>query len=191
MNIPSILAAGDSASWPDMPFSSAGKMISAMDYTLMYCLRGTGSVLDLNATANGSGWKTSITSTQSAALNVTAADVSWYWNAYATKSGERILAGEGVIKLKVNFAALSTAYDGRTQAEKDFDAVKAEVTSRISGGATLEYSIGNRQLKKEPIAELIKLQDRLRGEINRQRATQRIANGQGNPGKVMVRFGRV
>jgi hypothetical protein len=190
MNSPSLLAAGDSASWLENPFPANGKTISALDYTLMYCLRGTGAALDLNGVTNGSGWKFSLTTVQSAALNATAANVMWYWNAYASKSGERVLAGEGQITIKPNFASLATSYDGRTQAEKDFEAVKAEITNRISGGATLEYSIGNRQLKKEPIAELIKLQDRLKTEINRQRAAQRIANGQGNPGKVMVRFRR-
>lgn len=192
MNIPFTLAAGDSANWYDVPLTLAtGRQISALDYTLMYCLRGAGVALDLSAVVNGSGWKTAITTAQSASLNATAASVNWYWNAYASNSGERILAGEGQIIIKPNFATMSTSFDGRTQAERDYDAIKSEISNRISGGVTSEYTIGNRHLKREPVAELLKLRDRLGAEINRQRAAQRIANGQGNPGKVMVRFGRV
>ena len=191
MNIPAQVAAGDSMSWADFPFTSSdGRSINSADYALSYSLRGPGAVLDLNATSSGSGWKTAMSTTQSAALNTGAANAVWFWQAYASKTGERILAGEGSLVVKPNLAALTGTYDGRTQQEKDLEAVRLEISSRINGGATVEYSIGSRQLKKEPISELIKLEDRLKMEVARQRTAQRVANGQGNPGKVMVRFSR-
>ena len=189
MNIPSKLTAGDSASWSDVSFSTPdGRAISAMDYTLSYSLRGPGAPVDLSSVANGSGWKTSLTTAQSTPLNPTAAAVTWFWQAYATKSGERVLAGEGSITIKPNLAALTGTFDGRSKAEQDLAAVKQEISNRISGGGTIEYSIGSRQLKKEPVSELLKLQDRLQMIVNRERTAQRVANGLGNPGKVMVRF---
>ncbi len=189
MNIPPTLAAGDSSHWSDPSFRTGdGRSITSADYTLSYSLRGALAGVDLAAAANGGGWVTSITTAQSAALNTAASNAIWYWQAYATKAGERVLAGEGTLNVKPNFAALTGVFDGRTQEEKDLDAVKAEISNRVTGGATLEYSIGSRNLKKEPIAALVALQDRLGMVVNRQKAAQRIANGQGNPGKVLVRF---
>jgi hypothetical protein len=189
MNIPLILAAGDSASWTDTSFRTGdGKTVSSGEYSLSYSLRGGGAGVDLAAIASGAGWSTSISTEQSAALNTSASNAIWYWQAYASKAGERVLAGEGTLTIKPNFADLTGTFDGRTPAERDLDAVKAEISSRINGGATLEYSIGTRSLKKEPIAALMALQDRLQMAVNRQKAAQRIANGQGNPGKVLVRF---
>lgn len=189
MNIPPTIAAGDSVSWTDTNFrTSDGRGVTAGAYALSYSFRGAGAGVDLAAVAAGAGWKTSMSTAQSAALNTSAANVIWYWQAYAMAAGERILAGEGSVTIKPNFSALTGVFDGRSQAEKDYDAVKAEISNRVSGGATLEYSIGNRNLKKEPIAALLVLQDRLRMEVNRQKAAQRIANGLGNPGKVFVRF---
>lgn len=189
MNIPPTLAAGDSASWKDTSFrASDGRTVSSSGYSLSYSLRGGTIGVDLASTPDGAGWVTSVTTAQSAALNTSANSVTWYWQAYASKAGERVLAGEGTLSVKPNFAGLSGVFDGRSPAERDLEAVKAEISSRISGGATLEYSIGSRNLKKEPIAALMALQDRLQMTVNRQKAAQRIANGQGNPGKVLVRF---
>lgn len=189
MNIPPTLAAGDSASWADTSFRTGdGRTVSSPGYSLSYSLRGASAGVDLASTPSGAGWSTAITTAQSAALNTTAGNVIWYWQAYAAKGAERVLAGEGSLTVKPNFAGLTGTFDGRTPAERDLDAVKAEISSRISGGATLEYSIGSRNLKKEPIAALMALQDRLQMTVNRQKAAQRIANGQGNPGKVLVRF---
>lgn len=189
MNIPPNFVAGDSVTWNDTNFTTSdGRSVTSSIYGLSYSLRGAVTGVDLGAVANGAGWKTSVTTAQSAALNTGSSNVVWYWQAYASKASERILAGEGSIVVKPNLSALTGVFDGRSQAEKDLDAVKAEISSRISGGATLEYTIGNRQLKKEPIAALLVLQDRLWMQVKRQRAAQRIANGLGNPGKVFVRF---
>ena len=189
MNIPPTIAAGDSASWTDTNVRAGdGRNLVSSAYSLSYSLRGAAAGIDLQSTPSGAGWSTAITTAQSAQLNTSASNATWYWQAYVTRPGERVLAGEGTLIVKPNFAALNGVFDGRTQEERDLDAVKAEISSRISGGATLEYSIGSRNLKKEPIAALMALQDRLRMVVNRQKAAQRIANGQGNPGKVLVRF---
>lgn len=189
MNIPSTIAAGDSVTWADTNFmSSDGRSIASGTYALSYSLRGALAGVDLVSVLNGAGWTTALSTAQSAALNTSANNAIWYWQAYASAAGQRILAGEGTVTVKPNFSSLPGVFDGRSQAEKDLDAVTTEITNRVSGGATLEYSIGNRQLKKEPIAALIVLQDRLRMDVNRQKKAQRIANGLGNPGKVMVRF---
>lgn len=187
MNVFGSLAAGDSASWTDQAFTDTnGVRYDPSGYALTYEFRGPSTGLTLTAVVSGPNWVTSITTAQSALLT----PGKWYWAAYASKTGVRVEAGRGVSTITENIAAQSTTavYDGRSQSEKDLDAVNAEITSRVSGGATLEYTIGNRSLKKEPIAALETLRARLARVVRRERAAQSIANGQGNPRRVGVRF---
>ena len=64
----------------------------------------------------------------------------------------------------------------------------AELTARVSGGLTLEYTIGSRSLKKEPTASLMALEQRCLRIIARERNAQAAANGLGNPKRLGVRF---
>lgn len=192
MKIPAALTAGDSATWTDIAFTDAvGNAINSASYTLTYALRGPTSAAnaDLTAMVNGTGWTTAITPTQSAALNTGAAAATWYWQAYATKTGERVTAGEGTLYVRPNLAGISSAaFDGRSPSEKILAAIETEITARLTGGATLEYTIGNRSLKKEPMTTLVQLRSTYRMVIARERNAQAIANGLGNPQKMGVRF---
>ena len=190
MRIPTTLIAGDSATWVDLAFKDAsGYPVSAPDYALSYALRGPGTALDLTGTASGNGWSFTLTPAQSAALNTQAAVATWYWQAVATKTGVRLTAGDGTMVVKPNLVALnSVPFDGSSQAEKILTAIENEVQARITGGATVEYTIGTRSLKKEPMAELIKLRQTYRNIVARERRGQMIKNGLGNPGRVGVRF---
>jgi hypothetical protein len=193
MNIPSLIIAGDTASWIDNAFAdSANAPVDSTAYTLTYSFRGSipaGNV-DVTAVVSGNGWKTSLTSAQTAAMNTGNGSVTVYWHAVATKSGARVTAGNGTLFLKPNIAALQTnvAFDGRSQAEIDLAAVRTEMTARISGGATLEYSIGNRSLKKEPMAALMEMEQRCLRIVAREKRASSAANGLGNPGRTSVRF---
>ena len=67
MNIFSTLISGDSATWNDGAFSDAQGKRYDSSYTLQYSLRGP-VALTLTAVANGLGWTTTLTPTQSATL---------------------------------------------------------------------------------------------------------------------------
>lgn len=194
MRIPSVITAGDTASWVDLAFAdNQGATVDSGSYTLTYSFRGSlvaGNV-DIAGTVSGTGWKVSLTSVQSAAMNTGATQLTCYWQAVATKSGARVTAGTGTLLVKPNLAGLATgaAFEGRSQAEQDLTAIRAEMTARISGGATLEYTIGNRSLKKEPMAELIVMEQRCLRIIAREKRAAAAANGLGNPGRIGVRFG--
>ncbi|MBQ0934641.1 hypothetical protein [Ideonella paludis] len=193
MNIPPIIAAGDTVWWLDRAFTSAaGGLIASPDYVLTYSLRGpvqSGNV-DINGVADGGGWKVTITADQSAALNATATPNVWYWQAVATKGQERVTAGGGTLKVTPNIAGLPTngIFDGRSKAEQDLAAVRAEISRRISGGATVEYTIGQRSLKKEPMSALVEIEERCLRIVARERKASAAANGLGNPGRLGVRF---
>lgn len=184
MNIFSTLASGDSATWTDDLFTNTqGKSYDSSAYALSYEIRGPVK-LTLTAVASGSGWKTSITTAQSATLT----PGTYYWAAYAAKTGERVTAGTGTFVVTQDLVKASQNYDGRSQEEKDLQAIKDEISARVSGGLTLEYTIGNRSLKKEPLTTLLELKDRYERLVRRQREAEMVANGLGNPRRVMVRF---
>lgn len=193
MKIPAIITAGDSATWIDDPFNdNQGNGVSSGAYTLGYSFRGpsgTGGV-DLAGTTSGSGWQLTLSTAQSAAMNSGATAQTWYWQAYATKSGVRITAGEGTLYVKPNLVGLtvSTTFDGTSKAEQVLAAIEAEILARTTGGMTLEYTIGNRSLKKEPATTLLALRSQYRLIVSRERRAQSIANGLGNPGRIGIRF---
>lgn len=192
MNLPSFITAGDSAAWLDYPFTDAlGASVDSSTYALSYSLRGPvdAAKLDLTGTASGTGWQFNLTTAQSAALNTVPTPAHWYWQAYATKSGVRLTAGEGTLVVRPNLAAISGAtFDGRSAAEQILSTVETAIQARINGDMVTKYTIGSRSLEKEPMANLLQLRDRYRTIVSRERKAQAIKNGLGNPTRLGVRF---
>lgn len=188
MNFPSEFFAGDTLTWRDKQTrDSLGNSIQSSDWTLTYAVRGAVN-LTLTASADGTGWITTATATQTATLNTGNAPVVVYWQAYVTKGSDRITLGSGQSNVKPNLSAQTAGFDGRSQAQKDLDAVTAEISARINGGSTIEYTIGNRSLKKEPTSSLIAMQNRLKYLVMKEQRAADIANGLGDPRAVFVRF---
>lgn len=184
MKIPSEIIAGDSSSWLDCQTSdNLGNPIDS-SWTLTYQLRSAALTLALTAVANGTGWKTTISTTQSATLT----PGIYYWQAQASKGSDRVTLGAGQITVVQDLTTATTGYDGRTQSELDLDAVQAAMRAMISGGAVAEYAIGGRSLRKIALADLRALESQLKARVNRERKAQKIANGEGNPNNVFVRF---
>ncbi len=194
MKIPAKITAGDTVSWTEDATAAAdGTSIGSADYGLSFSFRGTGSGINVTGSASGTGWQLSLNATQTAAMNTTGALAQWYWQAYATKTSDstRRQVGDGRLIVLPNFAALTdNAFDGRSQAEKNLAAIETEINARITGSLTVEYTIGNRSLKKEPMTELLKLRSNLRLQVARERAAQSAANGLGNPSVAGIRFTR-
>ncbi len=179
--------------WVDTPFAdNQGNNVDS-SWTLTYSFRGSIAAAGIDAVgvATGSGWTTTVTPAQSAAMNTGGLPLIWYWSAWALKAGVRHTAGDGTLQVKPNLAALtagSSTYDGRSVAEQTLSAIETEISARATGGMTVEYTIGNRSLKKEPMAALIALRTTYKGIVARERRGQQIANGLGNPTRVGVRF---
>lgn len=184
MNFPSEFFAGDTLTWRDKATrDSLGNPIQSSEWTLTYALRGAIN-LTLTASADSTGWITTATSTQTATLTAG----TYYWQAYVTKSAQRITLGSGQCTVKPNLSTQAIGYDGRSQNQIDLDAVTAEISARVSGGSAVEYTIGNRSLKKEPMANLIQMQNRLKYLVMKEQRAANIANGLGDPRAVFVRF---
>lgn len=180
MTIPAYFVAGDTVSWLVAP---QGERTSAT-WNLSFALRGT-QVLTVVGVAEGNGWRVTLGAAQTAALP--AGEYSWQQS--ITSGDDRFTVAQGRVTVQANIAAQSVGYDGRTQVEKDLAAVQAEIRARVSGGASLNYTIGSRSLAKEPISALMALESKLKGDVAKERMAQRLANGIGSPRSVFVRFG--
>lgn len=190
MNIPAEIRAGDTIKWRDNAGRDAfgNPVSSGAGWVLTYYLRfnHNNEGATVVGTSFGNGWEFNIAQATSAAFDAG----QWYWQAEATKSGEHITLGAGQLKVlaSLSYAGNASAFDGRSQAQKDLDAVQAAIRALISGGVVKEYSIGNRSLKKYELADLLTLEGTLKAEVKREQAAQLMANGLGNPHNLFVRF---
>ena len=189
MNIPSEIRAGDTVKWRDVASRDVfGNAITSSTWTLTYYLRfnHNNEGATVVGTAYGTGWEFNIPQATSTGFDAG----TWYWQAEATKSGEHITLGAGQLTVlaSMSYAGNPSAFDGRSQAQKDLDAVQAAVRAMISGGAVAEYSIGSRRLKKMELADLLALESSLKAEVKREQKAALIANGLGNPHNLFVRF---
>ena len=189
MNIPKKIYAGQTIKWRDDGFvGPLNESITSGDWTLTYYLRydQTHEGHRVAGTSYGTGWEFTISATDSAAFDAG----NWYVYAEATKDSEKFPLGTARVEV---FASLTytgsepAAFDGRTQAEKDLDAVTAAIRAIIADKAS-EYSIGNRTFKRVAMADLQMRLNRLNAIIVRERKAAMIANGLGDPHSLYVRF---
>lgn len=190
MNIPATIRAGDTVKWRDVAGrDTLGNAISSGGgWTLTYYLRfnHANHGATVVGTTYGNGWEFLISQATSAGFDTGI----WYWQAEATKSGEHVTLGAGQLEVlaSLSYTGNPGAFDGRTQAQIDLDAVQAAIRALISGGVVREYSIGNRSLKKYDLTDLLALESTLKATVKREQAAQLQANGLGNPHNLFVRF---
>lgn len=163
-------------------------MIDSGSWSLSYYLR-TNTATDgatVVGTAYGTGWEFAIAAATSVAFDAG----QWYWQAVATKTGSTVTLGSGQLTVlrSLSYTGTPGAVDGRSQAQQDLDAVQAAIRAIVAGGVAKEYTIGNRNLKKYDMADLLQLEAKLKAEVKREQMADLIANGLGNPHNLFVRF---
>jgi hypothetical protein len=189
VKIPSQIRAGDTIKWrDDAGVDNLGNAITSATWTLTYYLRfdHNNEGATVVGTAYGSGWEFVISQATSAAFDAG----QWYFQAEATKSGEHVTLGAGQFEVlpSLSYTGSPTAFDGRSQAQKDLDAVDAAIRAIVTGGVVRQYSIGNRSLSKYDLSDLLALQSQLKAQVIREQKAEAIANGLGNPHNLFVRF---
>jgi hypothetical protein len=191
VNIPATIRRGDTVKWrDDAGRDNLGNPISSgAGWALTYYIRFNRNNHGATAvgTAYGQGWEFTLSSATTDGFH---ADDTGYWQAVATKAGEKITLGAGQFQVDENlyYTGTPAAVDDRSQSQKDLDAVQAAIRSMISGGAVAEYSIGSRRLKKMEMSDLLALESSLKAAVKREQAAQLHANGLGNPHNLFVRF---
>jgi len=188
VNVPSSIRAGDTVRWRDVAgIDNLGNIVGSADYELTYWLRynAASEGASVVGTAYGTGWEFTIAANVSSGFDAG----TWYWQAIASKAGSVITLGAGqlIVQSVLSYAGTPGAFDGRTQAQIDLDAVQAAIRAIVSAGAK-QYSIGSRSFTKLDLGELMERESRLKAEVKREQMASLIANGQGNPHNLFVRF---
>ncbi len=172
----------------DASVDAFGNAVTSGTWALTYYLRtNTASEgATITGTAYGQGWELTITAATSAGFDAG----QWYWQAIATAGSEKLTLGAGQLDVlaALNYAGSPGAFDGRSQAQQDLDAVQAAIRAMIAGGAVQQYSIGSRNLTKMRLESLLQLEAKLKADVKREQAAELAANGMGNPHNLFVRF---
>lgn len=194
MAIPPSITSGVDAVWTDAETVDVfGEAVTSTTHTLVYYFRlnSVGEGVTATSVAYNSGWKTTLSA---AVTGTMSPSDSWYFQAIATNISDSttIEYSRGQIEVQASLAYAGTpgAFDGRSQAEQDLDAVKAAIRSLINGGAVAEYRIGNRNLRRYDLSELIELESRLKSIVAKENKAKLIASGLGDPHNLYVRFNR-
>jgi hypothetical protein len=190
MNIFQTLVQGDSGTWSDDPITLPdGRQVDAASgWTLKYALRGPVG-LDLTAVADGTSWKTTISTTASAALT----PGTYSWSATVSNGSERMTVGSGQAEITPDLSALSSssAYDGRTAAQKALAACETAMsTFNATGGRVKKYEIAGRTMEFQTIGDLLELHSFWKAKVMAEGTADALANGEGNPRNLYVRFQR-
>jgi hypothetical protein len=192
VNIPQKIQAGTTAIWvDDATVDIFGAAVDNTTYSLTYYLRANtaGEGVTVASVAYESGWKTTLVAATTSGMDAG----TWYFQAVATKLSDASVLelgrGSFTVEASLTYSGTPGAFDGRSQAQKDLEAVQAAIRTIISGGGVSEYRIGNRSLKKYDLTELLALESRLKADVVREKKAEMIANGLGNPTSLFVRFG--
>lgn len=179
MNEPTTITAGDSASWTEsLPDYSASD-----GWALSYVFRsGTQAAVTVNATGSGSEHSVSLSTT----VTTPWASGEWYWQSYATKSGQRKTVGSGRIQVKPNFAG-SGNFDPRSRVKRTLDAIDACIEGTADRDERM-LSVEGFSLELRSVAELLSLRSTYVSLYQQEVNAERVAAGLGNRRKILTRF---
>lgn len=188
MNIPKQIYAGTTVKWRDDGATGPlDESITSADWTLTYYLRFNHAHEGhtVAGTSYGTGWEFSISATDSAGFD--AGD--WYFYAEASKGSEKFTLGSGRLEVFASLAYTGQpdAFDGRTQAEQDLDAVTTAIRQIVSDKVK-SYTIAGRSFTKIDMPDLVLRESQLKAIVARERKAAMIANGLGDPHSLYVRF---
>jgi len=185
VNIFNKIQQGDSATWLDDAGIVNNVRYDSIGYTLKYELRGPGAPLTLNAAASGTGWSTSINTTQSEAL----APGLWWFAAYYMATGVRVLAGEGEITITPDISLAGANFNNLSTAEVALKAAETALgTFNSSGGKIKRYQIGGRSMEFATVPEILQVINYWKVIVINEQTAKKLANGQGDPRRIYVGF---
>lgn len=150
--------------------------------------RAAGSALTFTASASGDDHQINV----SAATTASWPSGDYTCGAWVSKSGERYVIDSegGQVTVKPDPSALTSGSDTRTKAEIALAAIDALIQGKATQGDE-QYRINGRELKSYPLPDLLKLQQRLRNDVDGERAAAGLLplyGGQGGPRRILVRM---
>jgi hypothetical protein len=162
INEPEEFAPGETIEWR----KSLTDYSPADGWALTYYFRNsTGTGFDATGTADGASWEVSA----GVPSNVAAGRIDW--EAWVKQGGDERLVGKGTATVlpSLKGVAAGEEFDGRTQAEKDLDAVRAALVP-ATHASVQEYEIGgvgsNHRVRHYDKSQLIELEKVLAQRVN-------------------------
>lgn len=178
---PAELRAGDTWTW-----TRSLAAYPAGTWTLKYRFKSAAGGFEIVAAASGTDHLVSVAAATTAPY--VAGDYTWI--AWVESGAEKFTVAQGSATVLPDYRAglADVALDDRSHAQKMLDKIDAWLETRDP--AVAEYEIAGRRMKYIPITELIKLQDRYRADLSREKNAARLAAGLGSKSKLLVRFGQ-
>lgn len=180
--VPKNFTVGESLAWEkcfaDYP---------AAEWTLTYHFRGPGQGFDATAAADGDRFVLSVSKNSTDKLSPGV----YRFQAFAAKGDERVLVDSGPVEVLASLAGLEIGeeFDSRSPVKRILDALDALVEGKASRDQ-LEYTIGDRQLKRYSMTEVMTLREHY-AKLYAQELRRENAKKGGSLVKThRVRFGR-
>lgn len=177
---PASVVAGDSITWqrslPDYP--------AIEGWVLSYRLINAAGKIDIAAGSLGADHLVDVDAATSAAWVAG----TYTWQAAVTKGAQRVTVGNGTVVVKPDLAAQAAGFDTRSSAKKTLDLLDAAMAAHGSQAWTQEYEIAGRRMKYRSPGEFLAFRDKVKAEVAREDAADRIAQGLAPRTKVYVRF---
>lgn len=153
---------------------------SPAEFTLKYLIRGSGTGIDVIATADGDAFVAEITSAQSQTLT----EGRYQWQAWLSEIAaptKKYVAARGELNVRPGFVEGQTSsVDLRTTAQKIVDALEAALLNSASR-EQLEYEIstpaGARKIRFMTRSEQTSFLKYYKEIVARERAAERVRNG--------------
>jgi hypothetical protein len=167
---PASIVAGDTVSFA---YSSALYPASS-GWGMIWRLVGPGVAVDLAIAANGAGFTVSAPPAATSGLVVPPAGIPCTLLGAASAAGERFTVYRAPCKLEPDPATV--AGDLRSQAAQTLEAISALLAGRASMDQQ-SYRIGDRELARIPIPELLQLREYYKAEVRRVEAAEAALQG--------------
>jgi hypothetical protein len=191
MAIPATTRAGDTVRWVQAAaLDLDGNAATSSSWTLTTYFRfnaaSEGAAVVGSARSDG-GWDNTISAATSEGFDAGV----WSWQSRISSGGTVITIASGSMEVlpSLYYTATPGAFDGRSQAEQDLDAVQAAIRAIVSKNAK-SYTIGSRSFTYADLGQLMEREAQLKAIVAREKAAEKIAAGLGDPRSLFVRFGR-
>jgi hypothetical protein len=174
---------GDQAAWLEPAPDDATAVVAWMRAA------AAGAGVEAAATLTDDGWRITLATATTAAM----ASGDWTVQVVATVDGvpHTLRRGSLTVRKSLAFSGTPGAFDDRSQAQKDLEAVEEAIRALATGA--VEYQIGSlgsggRKVRRVDLPDLIMWRDRLKAEVAREKRAEMIAQGLGDPRRLYVRF---
>lgn len=190
MTVPARIQAGDTIAWVEpAAVDLAGAAATSATWTLTVYLRfnAASEAATVTGTARtDGGWNVTIPAATTGGFD----PGTWSWQTTITSGATVITIGTGstLVAPSLAYAGSAAAFDGRSQARKDLDAVQAAIRAIVAKGAK-QYTIGTRSYTAQDLGQLMQREAELKTIVAREDAAQKVAAGLGDPRNLFVRFG--